>query len=431
LERIAIIGATGLIGTSIGAALASRGFHLVKVARHVEGNALSQSGVVWKAADVGRTSRVEWAVLLEDVTAVVNCAGALQDGPSDDLDNTHRSGLSELIAGCQAAGVNRFIHFSAMGVERATPSKFSETKRAGDEVLSASDLDWVILRPSVVLGAPVYGASALIRGLSSLPIVPVMPDTGPLRPVALEDVVATVEHFLTKEAQKRVAIELAGPDRFEFSELVGLYRRWLRLAPAVELTLPRWLASIAYRLGDMAGKLGWRPPVRSTARAEIGRGAVGDNAEWKRLTGIEPKRITQTLMARPASVQDRWLATLYLLKPVVIGSLALFWFGSGLASVGPGFSAGLDLMKQGGVTDRWAPFVIMAGGAADLAIGVGIAIRRTTRLALLAGIAVSAAYALAGSIVTPWLWLDPLASLLKIAPVIALMLVGLATLRDR
>jgi len=88
-------------------------------------------------------------------------------------------------------------------------------------------------------------------------------------------------------------------------------------------------------------------------------------------------------------------------------------------------------MKQGGVTDGWANFVIMAGGAADLAIGVGIAIRRTTRLALLAGIAVSAAYALAGSIVTPWLWFDPLASLLKIAPVIALMLVGLATLRDR
>jgi len=125
LGRIAIIGATGLIGTSIGASLAARGFNLVKVARHVEANALSQSGVVWKAANVGRTSRLEWAVLLEGVAGVVNCAGALQDGPADDLDGTHRSGLSDLIAGCQAAGVRRFIHFSAMGVDRARPSKFS------------------------------------------------------------------------------------------------------------------------------------------------------------------------------------------------------------------------------------------------------------------------------------------------------------------
>jgi uncharacterized protein YbjT (DUF2867 family) len=431
LQRIAIIGATGLIGTSIGASLATRGFNLVKVARHVEEDALSRSGVVWKAADVGRTSRVEWAVLLEGVTAVVNCAGALQDGPSDDLDWTHRSGLSDLIAGCQTAGVRRFIHFSAMGVDRARPSKFSATKYAGDEVLSGSDLDWVILRPSVVLGAQVYGASALIRGLSSLPILPVMPDTGALCPVALEDVVATVEHFLHDEARTQVAVELAGPERFEFSELVGLYRRWLGWAPAAEFALPRWLAGIAYGLGDIAGKLGWRPPVRSTARVEIARGAVGDDTEWKRLTGIEPRRISQTLEARPASVQDRWFAALYLLKPVVLGSLVLFWIGSGLASIGPGFSVGLDLMRHGGVTDGWATFIIMAGGVADLAIGIGTAIRRTSRLALLAGVAVSAAYAIAGSIVTPWLWLDPLASLLKIAPVTALMLVGLATLRDR
>lgn len=318
-----------------------------------------------------------------------------------------------------------------MGIDRATPTKFSTTKYAGDEMLTASDLDWVILRPSVVLGAPVYGASALIRELSSLLILPVMPDTGALRPAALEDVVATVEYFLRNEAQTRVAVELAGPERFEFSDLVGLYRRWLGSAPAVEFALPRWLASIAYGLGDMTGRLGWRPPVRSTARAEIARRAVGDDTEWKLATGIQPARISQTLDARPASVQDRWFANLYLLKPVVIGSLVLFWIGSGLASVGPGFSAGLDLMKQGGVPHRWATFVIMAGGTADLAIGVGLAVRRTTRLALLAGIAVSAAYALAGSIVTPWLWLDPLALLLKIAPVIALMLVGLATLRDR
>jgi uncharacterized protein YbjT (DUF2867 family) len=431
LERIAIIGATGLIGTTVAASLALRGFNLVNIVRHVETGAFSQSGVVWKAADVGRTSRGDWTVLLEGVTAVVNCAGALQDGPSDNLDRTHRSGLSQLIAGCEAAGVRRFIHFSAMGVDRATPTTFSATKHAGDKVLAASDLDWVILRPSVVLGASVYGASALIRGLSNLPILPVMPDTGTLRPVALEDVVATVEYFLHNEARTRVAVELAGPDRFELSDLVGLYRRWLGLAPAVEFALPRWLASIVYGLGDMAGRLGWRPPVRSTAKTEIARGAVGDDTEWKRLTGIDPRRISQTLDARPASVQDRWFAALYLVKPIVISSLVVFWIGSGLASVGPGLSAGLDLMKQGGVTDRWAMFVIMAGGVADLVIGVGIAIRGTTRLALLAGIAVSAAYALAGSIVTPWLWLDPLASLLKIAPIIALMLVGLATLRDR
>lgn len=47
------------------------------------------------------------------------------------------------------------------------------------------------------------------------------------------------------------------------------------------------------------------------------------------------------------------------------------------------------------------------------------------------GQAILLLYAVAGTVLTPWLWLDPLAPLLKIAPVIALLLVALATLEDR
>ncbi|TIR45930.1 MAG: nucleoside-diphosphate sugar epimerase, partial [Mesorhizobium sp.] len=86
--------------------------------------------------------------------------------------------------------------FSAMGVDRAQPSSFSATKYAGDQALMALDLDWIILRPSVVLGRPVFGASALFRGLASLPILPSMPDTGRLQVVQLDDVVSTVLFFL-------------------------------------------------------------------------------------------------------------------------------------------------------------------------------------------------------------------------------------------
>lgn len=431
MDRIAIIGATGLIGSSIAAALATRGSRVVGVARHVGAAPRRHPAIEWTAAELGRTDRAQWKILLKDVTAVVNCAGALQDGPSDDLEQTHRTGLADLVAGCRAAGVKRFVHFSAMGVDRATPTRFSATKRAGDDVLSASGLDWIILRPSVVLGPSAYGASALIRGLSSLPYLPVMPDTGALRPVALEDVVATVEFFLRPGAATRLAVELAGPERFEFVELVRLYRSWLGLPRAVEFAIPRWLAALAYLSGDLAGRLGWRPPVRSTARQEVARGAIGDDAEWKSITGIKPRRIGQTLESRPASVQDHWFAALYLLKPVVIGSLAIFWIGSGLASLGPGLPTGMSLMGQAGITDPLARLVIVGGGVADLLVGMGIAFRKSARLAMLAGIGVSLAYALAGSVVTPWLWIDPLAPLLKIGPVIALMLVGLAILRDR
>ena len=430
MGRFLIIGATGLIGSRIAAELASRGHKVVGAARNVDDAQRRMPAVEWVRLDYATMDTEAWLPLLPRIDAVVNCAGALQSGPRDCLAATHADGPHALIAACRASGVHRIVHFSAIGVDRATPTEFSRTKLAGDEALMASDLDWVILRPSVVLGDPAYGASALIRGLAALPILPVMPDTAPIQPVALDDVAGTAIGFLDPGAGSRVALDLAGPDALSFTEVIRRYRRWLGRGPAVEVRVPAWLARLFYRVGDFAARLGWRPPVRTTAQHEIARGAVGDPAEWRRLTGITPRSLADMLAARPASVQEGWFARLYLLKPLVLVSLVLFWIGSGLASLGPGYETGHALLAQR-LSGSAIPVVIVAGGIADLLIGAGIAVRRTTRPALIAGIAVSLLYAAAGTLFTPGLWLDPLAPLLKIVPMVALLLVALATLEDR
>ncbi len=430
MSRILVIGATGLIGSRIAARLVASGHKVVGVARDIAAATRRMPAVEWRRADLATLRVEDWANHLAGIDAVVNCAGALQSGPVDDLAGTHVQGPQTLFAACRAGGVRRIVHFSAIGVDRATPTEFSQTKLAGDAALMASDLDWVVLRPSVVLGAPAYGASALIRGLAALPILPIMPETAPIQPVSLDDVVETVVHFIDPAAPARLVVELVGPEAMSFAEVIRRYRRWLGLRPAVEIGLPAWLASALYRLGDFAARLGWRPPVRSTAQREIARGAVGDPSDWRRLTGIAPTSLTEMLASRPASVQEGWFARLYLLKPVVLVSLVLFWIGSGLASLGPGYAAGTSLIGDR-VGSLVASLVVIAGGLADLFIGIGIAFRRSARAALVAGVALSLLYAAAGTILTPWLWLDPLAPLLKIAPVIALLLVALATLEDR
>jgi uncharacterized protein YbjT (DUF2867 family) len=80
-----------------------------------------------------------------------------------------------LFAACEQAGVRRIVQVSAIGGDRHTATAFSQTKLAGDTALMQRDLDWVILRPSVVLGPAAYGGSALFRGLAALPLLPVIP----------------------------------------------------------------------------------------------------------------------------------------------------------------------------------------------------------------------------------------------------------------
>ncbi len=122
----------------------------------------------------------------------------------------------------------------------------------------ALDLDWVILRSSVVLGGPVFGASALIRGLAALPVLPVMPVTGPLQGVALEDVAETVAFFVPPDRPARLALELAGPERLSFAQVGALHRAWLGWRPARPLALPGWAAGLLYRATWRAGWAGTR-----------------------------------------------------------------------------------------------------------------------------------------------------------------------------
>ncbi|WP_114954050.1 SDR family oxidoreductase [Sphingosinicella terrae] len=429
--RVLLIGATGLIGSAVAARLRADGHAVTGIARRLDSLARRVPVDRWLLLDLRDLLRAEdWLPHLAGVEAVVNCAGVLQDSGRDSTGRVHDQAPSALWAACARAGVRRVIHFSAIGVDRGGLSAFSDSKARGDAALQASGLDWVILRPSVVVGPAAYGGSALFRGLASLPILPRIPEAGPIDVVQLDDVAETVSRLLEPAAASRVALELAGPERLTFGEVVAAYRHWLGWPPAREISVPRFVLGLGWRLGDLAGRLGWRPPVRSTGRREIVRGATGDPRAWIEATGIRPQALGAALAAAPASVQERWFARLYLLKPVAIGTFALFWLMTGLVSLGPGWAHAVSVMEMT-VAAPFAELTVVAGALIDLVVGAAMLYRRTTKPALIAALGVSLLYLLLGSWLLPPLWADSLGPMMKVWPILALNLVCLAILDER
>lgn len=429
--RILILGATGFIGAAIAARLARGGHEVVGVARRLGIDTRRGPAARWVELDLRRVrGPQDWLPHLGGIDAVVNCAGTLQDSGRDDVAAVHVRGPAALWRACEQAGVRRVIQISAMNVDKGGVSAFSRTKSKGDAALEASDLDWVILRPSVVVGRQAYGGSALFRGLASLPVMPRQPEAGALDIVQLDDVTETVARMLEPGALSQVALDLAGPDRLTFEETIAAYRRWLGWTPARPIAVPGWLMAPAYRIGDLIGRLGWRPPIRTTARREIVRGATGDGGEWRRATGIEPQSLAAALAAEPASVQERWFARLYLLKPLAIGVFALFWLMTAFVSLGPGYGRAVALMRS---TDAAAiaELSTIAGGALDILIGCMILWRPTSKVGLILALLASLFYVAAGTLLIPQLWADPLGPVLKIWPILVLNLVCLAILDER
>jgi uncharacterized protein YbjT (DUF2867 family) len=423
--RILIIGGTGLIGSAIHARLSTEGHDCVLVSRHQTGTPDTHH----VALDIAQaTSAATWKPVLAGVDAVINAAGALQ---GQDMQGVHVVGSAALYAACESEGVRRVILFSAIGTDREARSDFSRTKQEGEAALMSRDLDWVVLRPSVVVGRAAYGGSALLRGLASLPLLPVMPGTAPIQPVYLDDVVETVVFFLKPGAPSRIALDLAGPRQMAFSDAVALFRRWLRWRPASHLRLPAWAASISYRAGDMAQMLGWRTPVSSTAQAEMQRGATGDPGPWRQATGVAPRDLEAALASEPASVQERWFARLYALKPLIFGVFGLFWIVTGIISLGPGWEIGMSYVREGGLGENLAALSVIAGALADIVIGLAILWRPASRYGLWAALIISLVYVVIGTMLVPRLWADPLGPMLKIWPVLMLNLVAMAIREDR
>jgi uncharacterized protein YbjT (DUF2867 family) len=428
--RVLLTGATGLIGSAVLAGLVRQGHEVVAVVRDTAAGARLPHGVGCIALDIAAAREPQaWLGHLAGVDAVVNCAGVLQDSPRDSTLGVHVAGASALFAACVEAGVRRVVHVSALGVAADAPTAFARTKQAGDTALMRTSLDWVILRPSVVVGRAAYGGSALLRALAALPVLPSLGHEARLQIVQLDDLVATVLFFLAPGAPAQVSLQIVGPEALPLDAVLAAYRRWLGFGTTRILKVPAWLASVAFRLGDLAGLLGWRAPLRSTLARELARGVIGDPAEWTRLTGIRPQSLEAALAAEPASVQERWFARLYLLKPVALATLAFYWIATGLIALGPGAEEATRLLEEAGVGAAGPPTV--AASLADVAIGVGIAVRRTARAALWAALALSLAYLAAGTLLLPSLWAEPLGPLLKIAPIAALIAVALATLDER
>jgi uncharacterized protein YbjT (DUF2867 family) len=427
--RVLVVGAYGLLGGHVTARLLADGHQVVGVGRDLAAAARRFPGVAWVRADLRLTSREQWIAHLAGMDAVVNCAGALQDGPRDDLRAVHVATVDALASACEATGVRRFVHISAVGVGRGVGA-FLSTKKAADEALQRSSLDWIILRPGLVIAPVAYGGSALLRGLAGFPLaIPATNAESRIQTVSVTDVAEAVIRSLVVE-RTRFICDLVARESTTLADLLRALRAWLGFAPVRLVTVPAWWGAIAAAGADLLGRLGWRSPMRTAALEQLAAGVEGRAEDAQMHLGFTPASLSQTLAAWPSGVQERWFARLYLMKPLLVATLAAFWAASGAIGLARHENA-TALLMAAGLPQMLSAAAVYGGSAVDLILAVLSCVRATARVAFVGMITVTAAYLVSASVWVPALWSDPLGPLVKSVPAAVLALVALAILDER
>ena len=280
LEKVVLVGGSGFVGRAIANRLTQAGIALRIPTRRPERvrQMLMFPTVEVVAADVHDPATLER--LFAGADAVVNLVGVLHSrsgtpyGP--DFARAHVDLPRKIVAACQAAGVPRLIHISALGAAHDGPSEYQRSKAAGEDAIRAAGNApaWTILRPSVIFGRDDNFLNLFAQLASLFPVLPLAGAATRFQPVFVGDVAEVVWRCLNDAASHGQTIELAGPGVYTLRRLVE-YVSELAGCPRPVFGLPEGLAMLQARLMECApSPMMSRDNVRSMRVDNVAHGAA-------------------------------------------------------------------------------------------------------------------------------------------------------------
>ncbi len=225
-RRGAVLGGSGFIGRYVVKRLAARGAVIAVGCRNAEeAKFLKPMGEVGQIAtvNVGIGEEARLSAFLAGNLWLVNAVGILAETGSQSFDLVHRAGPELLARLARQAGVERFVHLSAIGADARSPSVYARSKAAGEAAVREFFPTATILRPSVVFGPEDRFFNRLAETALFSPILPLI-GGGHTRfqPVYVGDVAEAVVRCLEDGATEGRTYELGGPQIYSFREIAEL-----------------------------------------------------------------------------------------------------------------------------------------------------------------------------------------------------------------
>lgn len=409
--RVLVLGADGFVGRHIAFGLRSAGHDVIASARRT--SRLEQMGFQTLKADLldpKSHSSHFWSAHVESVTHVVNAAGLLNAGKAA-MEAVHLKAPRALYEALPDDA--KILLISAISIDEGN-SLFATTRIKGEKLVH--QFDGIALRPGLVLADTSYGGSSLARALAALPWITPLIEGGAqkMNPIHASDLTEVIIELMQRPKAAET-FEIGGAETITQAEMLSGYRKWLGLGAARQLNIPRGVAGMMGKTGDLLN-LG---PISSTFLSMMDAGAV---AKTSPQIQTKPRGFSDFLWKRPAGTQDIWQAHLYFPALLARLVLALMWLASGLI----GLLYPVDGLVALGVAENLgatqALLLARGGGCIDLLIGWAVFRGWRPMLWGWVQLGMVAGYTLGLTVLDPALWGLPFGGLLKNLPILVLIL---------
>jgi uncharacterized protein YbjT (DUF2867 family) len=285
---ILVLGGSGFIGRHVVTRLLEGG-ERVRVAARGERKADFPASVEQVTADV--VSGKGLAEAMAGIEKVVHLVGVIRQKGSQGFDAVIHDGTVNVVAEAEKAGVKKLVYVSAIGAGPDPKFPYWHAKWLAEQTVTASSLNYTILRPSLLFGPEDDFFNRLNRLMHLMPIVPVA-GNGKTRfqPIWVEDVVTCVVACVNEGVHDRKIVEIGGPEYYTYDEILDLIKQKAGRR-RLKVHVPLWL------MRPVARVMGVLPnaPVTTDQLAMLAKDNTTDLDAVQKAFGFTPTSLREAM----------------------------------------------------------------------------------------------------------------------------------------
>ena len=302
--KVLVIGATGALGRPVVKTLLERGIQVRAVNRHPEKAAdLARLGAEVMAGDLADAASLQRACVgVQRVLAAAHGIMGRGRWRSEVVDD---AGHCALIDAARDARVQRFVYLSAFGASESHPIDFFRTKHRIEQLVRASGLDTIVLRPSAFMEHHVHlfnGKAVLDKGKAQL----IGAGTKKRNFVAATDVAQFAVRALLEDPPPFKVLDIGGPDHLSNVEVAHLYACEAGIEPRIghlPTGVARVISVLAAPLHPGLARIMRLMSLPDDAFSERFEGAAALERDYGvKLTGVREFVARQVRLARAGAV---------------------------------------------------------------------------------------------------------------------------------
>ncbi|MBY0113093.1 MAG: SDR family NAD(P)-dependent oxidoreductase [Phycisphaerales bacterium] len=245
IKTVAVTGATGFVGRAIVAELLKQGYNVRALVRS---RVKAREVLPRPTPNAATLTLVEGdihddrspAELVAGAQACIHLIGIIREERGGvTFHRMHVASTRVITEACKAAGVNRYLQMSALGVRDDADCAYRTTKWDAEQIVRRSGLDWTIFRPGLIHGpgssflemaarwckgeAPPYFFLPYFRGGqedTSVPLGGVNYRDPVVQPVAVDDVASAFVRALSREQSVGETYNLVGSEQLTWPQML-------------------------------------------------------------------------------------------------------------------------------------------------------------------------------------------------------------------